>query len=229
MRVMKRRIIRLTPLLLATSVSIALLVAVLWQRSPLLAVALLGPVLALVLYERSIRRGRAAMRLALTDPLTGLGNQRSFHERLDQDLARLAESDRALTLCLLDVDDFKRTNDERGHPAGDRVLVNVASCLRRDGEAFRLGGDEFALVLAGRSGADALVVAHAVVARIASLEPAEIGRITVSAGLAMFPEDGSSVSELVESADARLYRAKARGGNRVAGREEPLPAAENGA
>lgn len=226
---MKRRIIRLTPLLLAVSVSIGLLVAVLWQRSPVLAVALLGPVVALVLYERSIRRGRAAMRLALTDPLTGLGNQRSFRERLDHELARLAEGEGSLVLCLLDVDDFKRTNDERGHPAGDRVLVNVASCLRRDGEAFRLGGDEFALVLVSREGADAMVVAQAVVARIASLEPGEIGPITVSAGLAGFPEDGASASELVECADTRLYRAKSAGGNRVEARHVPLAAAGNGA
>jgi diguanylate cyclase (GGDEF)-like protein len=226
---MKRRIIRLTPLLLAVSLSLGLLVAVLWQRSPVLAVALLGPVVALVLYERSIRRGRAAMRLALTDPLTGLGNQRSFRERLEHELARVAESDGSLALCVLDVDDFKRTNDERGHPAGDRVLVNVAGCLRRDGEAFRLGGDEFALVLASREGADAMVVAQAVVARIASLEPGEPGRITVSAGLATFPEDGASASELVECADTRLYRAKSAGGNRVEARSEPLAAAGNGA
>ena len=226
---MKRRIIRLTPLLLAVSLSLGLLVAVLWQRSPVLAVALLGPVVALVLYERSIRRGRAAMRLALTDPLTGLGNQRSFRERLEHELARVAASDASLALCVLDVDDFKRTNDERGHPAGDRVLVDVAGCLRRDGEAFRLGGDEFALVLASREGADAMIVAHAVVARIASLEPGEPGRITVSAGLATFPEDGESASELVECADARLYRAKSAGGNRVEPRREPLAAAGNGA
>ena len=226
---MKRRIIGLTPLLLATSVSIGLLVAVLWQRSPVLAVALLGPVVALVLYERSIRRGRAAMRLALTDPLTGLGNQRSFRERLEQELARTAESEGSLVLCLLDVDDFKRTNDERGHPAGDRVLVSVSSCLRRDGEAFRLGGDEFALVLAAGDGADPMVVANAVLARIASRDAGEHGPITASAGLAVFPDDGASVSELVDAADARLYRAKARGGNRVAGPEEPLAAAGNGA
>jgi diguanylate cyclase (GGDEF)-like protein len=226
---MKRRIIRLTPLLVAASVSIGLLAAVLWQRSPVLAVALAGPVVALVLYERSIRRGRAAMRLALTDPLTGLGNQRSFRDRLEHELARLAGTEGSLTLCLLDVDDFKRINDERGHPAGDRVLVNVAGCLRRDGEAFRLGGDEFALVLTSQGGADAMVVAKAVVARIAALDAGEAGRITVSAGLATFPEDGSRPSELVECADTRLYRAKSAGGNRVEARHERLEAACNGA
>lgn len=224
---MKRRIIRLMPLLVAVSASIGLLAAVLWQRSPVLAVALAGPIVALVLYERSIRRGRAAMRLALTDPLTGLGNQRAFRERLDGELARLVGTEGSLVLCLLDVDDFKRINDERGHPAGDRVLVNVAGCLRRDGEAFRLGGDEFALVLDEDRGPDAAVVAHAVVARIATLEAGEAGCITVSAGLAAFPKDGATSSELVDCADARLYRAKTRGGNRVVGRETPLAATGN--
>jgi diguanylate cyclase (GGDEF)-like protein len=226
---MKRRIIRLMPLLVAVAASIGLLAAVLWQRSPVFAVALLGPVVALVLYERSIRRGRAAMRLALTDPLTGLGNQRAFRERLDDELARLAGTDGSLALCLLDVDDFKRINDERGHPAGDRVLANVAGYLRRDGEAFRLGGDEFALVLTERGRPDASVVANAVVARIAALEADETGRITVSAGLASFPEDGATSGELVDCADARLYRAKTQGGNHVAGREEPLAATGNDA
>jgi diguanylate cyclase (GGDEF)-like protein len=74
-----------------------------------------------------------------------------------------------------------------------------------------------------------MVVAQAVVARIASLEPGEPGRITVSAGLATFPEDGASASELVECADTRLYRAKSAGGNRVEARSEPLAAAGNGA
>jgi diguanylate cyclase (GGDEF)-like protein len=224
---MKRRIIRLMPLLVAVSASIGLLAAVLWQRSPVLAVALAGPLVALVLYERSIRRGRAAMRLALTDPLTGLGNQRAFRERLDRELARLGEANRSLALCLLDVDDFKRINDERGHPAGDLVLANVAGCLRRDGEAFRLGGDEFALVLTERGGPDASVVAKAVVARIATVPAGEAARITVSAGLASFPEDAATSGELIDCADTRLYRAKTRGGNCVAGREEPLAATGN--
>jgi diguanylate cyclase (GGDEF)-like protein len=225
---MKRRIIRLMPLLVAVSVSIGLLGAVLWQRSPVLAVALAGPLVALALYERSIRRGRAAMRLALTDPLTGLGNQRAFRERLEDELVRVAGADASLALCLLDVDDFKRINDERGHPAGDRVLTQVAGCLRSDGEAFRLGGDEFALVLTSDGGPDAALVAHAVVARVAALEAGELGGITVSAGLASFPEDGATSSELVDCADARLYQAKTLGGNRVAGRDEPLAAAGNG-
>jgi diguanylate cyclase (GGDEF)-like protein len=226
---MKKRIFRLLPLLVAVSASIGLLAAVLWQRSPVLAVALAGPVVALVLYERSIRRGRAAMRLALLDPLTGLGNQRSFRQRLDEELTLAQRGQTSLALCVLDVDDFKRINDEQGHPAGDRVLVDVAGCLRRDGEAFRLGGDEFALVLPGREGREAADVAGAVVARLSTLEPSPAGRVTVSAGVASFPEDGGTRDELVECADTRLYRAKSTGGNRVEAGHEPLAAAGNGA
>jgi diguanylate cyclase (GGDEF)-like protein len=226
---MKKRILRLSPLLVAVSASISLLAAVLWQRSPVLAIALAGPLVALILYERSIRRGRAAMRLALLDPLTGLGNQRSFRQRLEEELVRAAREEGSLTLCLLDVDDFKRINDEQGHPAGDRVLAEVAGCLRRDGEAFRLGGDEFALILPGRDGRAAADVAGAVVARMRTLEPTPAGRVTVSAGVASFPEDGATRDELVERADTRLYRAKSAGGNRVESRPEPLAAAGNGA
>lgn len=226
---MKKRIFRLLPLLVGVVASLALLTALLWQRSPVLAIALAGPLLALVLYERSIRRSRAAMRLALLDPLTGLGNQRSFRERLQEELDRAAREQGSLALCLLDVDDFKRINDEQGHPAGDRVLIEVASCLRRDGEAFRLGGDEFALVLPGRGDQDGLDVARAVVARLAALEVGPTGRVTVSAGLATFPADGSTGDALVECADARLYQAKSAGGNRVVARHEPLAEAGNGA
>jgi diguanylate cyclase (GGDEF)-like protein len=226
---MKKRIIRLTPLLVAAAVSIFLLAAVLWERSPFLAVALFGPAVALVLYERSIRRGRAAMRLALTDPLTGLGNQRAFRDRVDDELARGLTPERPLALCVLDVDDFKRINDDHGHPAGDRVLREVAGCLRRDGEAFRLGGDEFALVLPNCDAREAAAIAHAVVARLATLQAGDVERISVSAGLAEYPEDGATRDALIERADARLYRAKALGGNRVTGPEEPLAAAENGA
>jgi diguanylate cyclase (GGDEF)-like protein len=226
---MKKRIFRLLPLFVAVSASLGLLAALLWQRSPVLAIALAGPLVALVLYERSIRRGRAAMRLALLDPLTGLGNQRSFRARLEEELARAAAEHGSLALCLLDVDDFKRINDEQGHPTGDRVLVEVAGCLRRDGEAFRLGGDEFALVLPGRGGLEAADVAKAVVARLSTLEPSPAGRATASAGVASFPEDGTERDELVECADTRLYRAKSAGGNRVVGRHEPLAAAGNGA
>jgi GGDEF domain-containing protein len=129
--------------------SAALMLVVLWQRSPFLSVALVGPLLAIQLYQRAIVRALRAMRLALTDPLTGLGNHRHFHERLERELRHAHERRLPLTLCLLDLDDFKRINDRFGHPAGDRVLSRLATRLRQTGEAFRLGGDEFALLLPG--------------------------------------------------------------------------------
>ena len=223
---MKKRIVRLVPPLVAVAASVALLAALLWQRSPVLAIALVGPIVALVLYERSIRRGRAAMRLAFTDPLTGLGNQRAFRGRLDDELARARETGVPIALCLLDVDGFKRINDEHGHPGGDGVLERVASCLRHDGEAFRLGGDEFALILPGRGPLDGSDVAGAVVSRI-SAPAGDAGCTTASAGVASFPEDGPDRDALVEFADLRLYRAKSQGGNRVVGRTERLAATGN--
>jgi diguanylate cyclase (GGDEF)-like protein/putative nucleotidyltransferase with HDIG domain len=195
--------------------SAALMLVVLWQRSPVLALALIGPLLAISFYQRSTHRELRAMRLALTDPLTGLGNHRHFHERLQRELLR-AEDERApLTLCFVDIDDFKKINDRFGHPSGDRVLSQVAGRLRQGGEAFRLGGDEFALLLADHDEATALAAAKSVVERIASLDLEHVGHVTVSAGLATFPVQGHGRDELIRLADSALYWAKEHGKNRV--------------
>src|SRR2546427_13136578 len=102
--------------------SAALMLVVLWQRSPVLSAALVGPLIAISLYQRSTHRALRAMRLALTDPLTGLGNHRHFHERLQRELLNAEEQQAPLTLCFVDIDDFKKINDRFGHPSGDRVL-----------------------------------------------------------------------------------------------------------
>jgi diguanylate cyclase (GGDEF)-like protein len=88
------------------------------------------------------------MRLALTDPLTGLGNHRHFHERLQRELLRAEEEGTPLTLCFVDIDDFKKINDRFGHPSGDRVLSQIAAACARAARRSGLGGDEFALLLA---------------------------------------------------------------------------------
>src|SRR5437016_11980252 len=98
--------------------SAALMLIVLWQRSPVLSIALVGPLLAISLYQRTTHRALRAMRLALTDPLTGLGNHRHFHERLQRELLNAEDQHSPLTLCFVDVDDFKRINDRFGHPSG---------------------------------------------------------------------------------------------------------------
>jgi diguanylate cyclase (GGDEF)-like protein len=196
--------------------SAALMLVVLWERSPVLSVALVGPLLAISLYQRSTHRALSAMRLALTDPLTGLGNHRHFHERLERELQNAVEQETPVTLCFVDIDDFKKINDRFGHPSGDRVLSQVAGKLRQSGEAFRLGGDEFALLLADHDEGMALTAANSIVERIATTVDFEhIGTVTVSAGLATFPVQGHGRDELIRLADSALYWAKEHGKNRV--------------
>jgi len=195
--------------------SAALMLVVLWERSPVLALALIGPLLAISFYQRSTHRALSAMRLALTDPLTGLGNHRHFHERLQRELLRAEEEHTPLTLCFVDIDDFKKINDRFGHPSGDRVLSQVAGRLRQGGEAFRLGGDEFALLLVDHDDGMALAAANSIVERIAATGFDHIGTVTVSAGLATFPIQGHGRDELIRLADSALYWAKEHGKNRV--------------
>jgi diguanylate cyclase (GGDEF)-like protein len=195
--------------------SAALMLVVLWQRSPVLSAALVGPLLAISLYQRSSYQALRAMRLALTDPLTGLGNHRSFQERLQRELLQAEADGEPFTLCMIDVDDFKRINDLYGHPTGDRVLSLVGGRLRQNGEAFRLGGDEFALLLPGQAADDALSAASAVLARIGMLELDDVGSVTASAGIAGFPRQAFDRDELIRLADSALYWAKEHGKNRV--------------
>ena len=181
----------------------------------LVTAALVGPVVAVVLHRRSSSNVHSAMRLARTDPLTGLGNHRHFHEQLQRSLDDARERDATLALCLVDIDDFKLINDANGHPAGDVVLTEVADHLRREGEAFRLGGDEFALLLPDCGEADALVISSRIVERTGATSGARGERVSVSAGIAVYPAHGIDRSELVRLADTALYWAKKHGKDRV--------------
>ena len=195
--------------------SAALILVVLWERSPLLSAALVGPLLAIALYQRSTFRELRAMRLALTDPLTGLGNHRHFHDRLERELADSQAQAHPLSLCLVDIDDFKRINDRFGHPGGDRVLAQLATTLRQGGEAFRLGGDEFAILLPGRDEEGAAIAAQAIIGRIAEYDLDPAVTVTVSAGIATVPDDEIARDELVRRADSALYWAKEYGKDQV--------------
>ena len=195
--------------------SAALTLIVLWQRQPALSIALVGPLLAIALYQRSTFKAIRAMRLALTDPLTGLGNHRSFHERLQRELVEAELHGTSVALCLVDFDDLKRVNDQFGHPVGDLVLGQVASRLRQGGEAFRLGGDEFAVLLPRQEERQATAVARSIVERVAALDVESVGPVTVSAGVATYPTHGTSRDELIRLADSALYWAKKDGKNRV--------------
>jgi diguanylate cyclase (GGDEF)-like protein len=199
----------------ALMTSAALVLCILWQRTPLLSLALGGPLLAIALYQRSAFREMQAMRLALTDPLTGLGNHRGFHERLQRELVVAEQNGTPVALCLFDLDDLKKINDRHGHPIGDAVLSQVASRLRQGGEAFRLGGDEFAVLLPGHDERKATGVARSIVERIAALQIEGIDEVTVSGGVATFPSHGAGRDELIRLADSALYWAKEDGKNRV--------------
>ena len=212
------RYVRWTTVPFGIMASVTLMLVVLWERSPFLALSLVGPLLAVALYQRSVHRELEAMRLARTDPLTLLGNARAFNERLETEFHLAHAEDGALAVCLVDVDNFKTINDMYGHSVGDRVLGALAGRLRQDGEVFRIGGDEFALLLPGADEVRALEIGETVVRRVAESNPAGIV-LNLSAGVASFPGRASKPSELVRLADNALYRAKEEGKNRVATHE----------
>lgn len=161
--------------------------------------------------------------LALKDPLTGALNRRAFYAVAGQALARAGRCGRTVALLFCDLDDFKLINDRHGHGVGDRVLEQFgqrASALLRRGDVLgRLGGDEFAVLLedpglpAGRGTEAALDVAARLVRCFEA--PFDAGgvavAISVSVGIAGFPEQGSSLDALVAAADRAMYRAKASG------------------
>ncbi|HEV8251485.1 MAG TPA: diguanylate cyclase, partial [Gaiellaceae bacterium] len=194
--------------------SAALMLVVLWQRSPLFSVALFGPLLAIAIYQRAQFRELGALRLAVTDPLTGLGNSREFHERLRLELVEADERGLPLSLVLVDLDDFKRLNDALGHDGGDRALTVVGALVRERGEAFRLGGDEFALLLPGVDAQDAHGTAQSLLDRICELE-VDDHAVSASAGLATYPTAGVARDTLLRLADTALHWAKEQGEGRA--------------
>jgi diguanylate cyclase (GGDEF)-like protein len=151
-------------------------------------------------------------RMAHTDPLTGLANERTVGRILELELARAARQESEVSIVLFDIDDFQATNREGGQQAGDDVLRRVAAVLaesvRLVDTVGRIGGDEFVLVAPGSAG---LTVARRVIEGIVSL-PAVAGRpITVSAGVARFPADGTDAERLLEAAATALAQARADG------------------
>jgi diguanylate cyclase (GGDEF)-like protein len=163
-------------------------------------------------------------RSARTDALTGLSNRRVFHETLDAEIRRSRRYRWPVTVLMLDLDHFKDVNDSFGHMLGDLVLERVGGIVRhavRDADAAcRFGGEELAVVLPETAREGGYAVAERIRRRV---EKAFQGRpvdghdisMTVSAGLAAFPEDGLHADELLARADEALYGAKHAGRNRV--------------
>ncbi len=167
--------------------------------------------------------GAAELReLADTDPLTGCGNRRLLEERLTEELDRAKRYDQVVTAVVLDVDDFKRINDSRGHQGGDRVLVDLVTLLRRELRTMdflaRFGGEEFVILLPETGSTGARIFTDRILRRVANHKfgtPAAPISVTVSAGLATFPDErATDAASLLKLADENLYKAKQAGRNR---------------
>jgi len=163
-------------------------------------------------------------RWARTDPLTGALNRRSMEEAALRETARCQRYGNALSMIVVDIDNFKHLNDTRGHAAGDcalQALVRRLNCtLRQQDSLARMGGEEFAILLPDATGAAALVIAERVRQVVAELEvPFETGpvRMTVCAGVAQL-DLASGWEEMMRRADAAMYAAKRRGRNCVSAR-----------
>jgi diguanylate cyclase (GGDEF)-like protein len=158
--------------------------------------------------ERSEARYR---RLSERDPLTGVGNYRVLSERLPQELARHRRHDRPLAVMVLDLDDFKRVNDEHGHQHGDRVLQEVAGALmgavRSHDVVIRHGGDEFAVIAAETDREEAELLADRVRDSLARVK-VDGRRMSASTGCAVFPDDADSLDGLLSHADYQLRGGK---------------------
>jgi len=165
------------------------------------------------------RAHQAALLRADYDALTGLANFGRIVAALEHELGRAQRYRRELAVVMFDVDDLKGWNDRFGHPAGNAALVRLAALLRERSRssdtAGRYGGDELVLVLPETSSDGAVAVAEKVRSAFAAAAEEAGAPLGVSAGVASAGHDGKTAAELLAAADARLYRAKAAGGNRV--------------
>lgn len=171
-----------------------------------------------------LRLYKLAQKEALSDELTGLANYRHFQDSLETELKRAVRAENHLSVALFDVDDFKIYNDQNGHLAGNQVLRRIARLLaktvRETDTVARYGGEEFALLLPDTTKQGALVMADRIRSAVerakfpfASKQPRR--KITLSGGIASYPADGKTTSEIVEKADIALYRAKSDGKNQI--------------
>ncbi len=189
-------------------------------------------------YQRQIHR------LLSHDDLTGLLSSRSFFSELRREAAKSRESKKQFCVLMMDLDFFKKVNDTYGHLTGSKTLEEIGECimknLRSGDAAARFGGEEFAAFLLDAELGQGLVAAERIRSEIENYEfsvirtgkPSKKHNITISIGVAGFPNDTTDPIELVEMADSALYRAKREGRNRVCAYrdvppeeiDKPLPA-----
>lgn len=170
-------------------------------------------------FLRLARKEAQARHVAYHDELTGLPNRSLLLDRFNQAVAQGARQGRQVALLFLDLDGFKRVNDELGHGAGDVLLQQVAgrlsACIRAGDTACRYGGDEFVIMLPEVDGLEsAATVAEKIRSQLSAPYLVDGGTFTVTAsiGTAVYPVDGQDYDALMQQSDIRMYRAKARGG-----------------
>ena len=192
-----------------------------------LIMMLTASALSLALVSRSQR----LLQLATSDPLTGLFNRGYVEDRLAIELSRAHRYGNVLTLAVIDADRFKALNDTHGHAAGDFVLKKIGALLRdsfrQSDTTARYGGEEFVVLLPETDMAAARCKVESLRELVAAT-PIQLGpqaqsvQITISAGLASFPDDGEDASDLFAAADQRMFRAKREGRNRVVATPEAV-------
>ena len=171
-----------------------------------------------------LRLRESLQRQSVRDPLTGLFNRRFMEESLERELGRAIRNNQPVALMMLDIDHFKEFNDTFGHQAGDALLRGLGDFLKQrtrgQDVACRYGGEEFAFILAGATAVSAQRRAELLREELAQLHVQHagqlLGSITLSIGVAGFPEHASNADTLLKAADEALYRAKKEGRNRVA-------------
>jgi len=163
----------------------------------------------------------AEEKLARTDPLTGLPNRRAFLERISDELARARRAGHPVCIAYIDIDNFKRINDDKGHVEGDEFLKEVAQAIREtiraSDVAARLGGDEFAVLFTDAKRSAVEPLAHRLLSRMRALGERHPGLdVGASVGMAWFEAAPDAPEQLLDRADGAMYEAKSAGKHRFA-------------
>jgi diguanylate cyclase (GGDEF)-like protein len=170
--------------------------------------------------------------MAVTDSLTGLFVRRYFLVKLQEELHRAERYNNILSVVMADLDRFKKINDTYGHDAGDRALRAIGRFLQqniRDVDLVaRYGGEEFVILIPEAANDAALILAERLRKQMSVLKIKDLPPITISLGIATFPDDGSDINDLIKKADAAMYAAKRAGRNRVVKYSPDIPLVREG-
>ena len=165
-----------------------------------------------------------AQHWANTDSLTGLNNRNYFLKMAQYHMERSLREGTVISFFLFDIDNFKHYNDTNGHNAGDKLLIELSQLIRessrKNSTVARYGGEEFIVMLPGISKKDAFIYAERLREKISQhpfqhREKQPLGFVSISGGIASFPDDGDSINKVIQHADISLYKAKSEGKNRV--------------